>query len=256
MGENQRGAPALSRGLKILEVLAAADGELSFSSLKETSQVPGPSLWRLLHVLRDTGYVLYDPKNHTYRLGYKFLYMRNLLLDRIGFRSEARHYLRKLVDLTGETAEFSGRVKDELVLLDQDESPQAVRLFSRIGSTYPYFHATAPGKVYLAYMPEGRLESVIERIGLPAITEYTVTDFGVLKQQLAKVRAEGYAVDHQEMRLGVFRIASPVFGADGKVVACLGVAGPSFRLDDEKENFIGGAVKHVAEELSREVSQR
>jgi DNA-binding IclR family transcriptional regulator len=256
MEDKQSGAPALARGLKILEALASADVEFTFSSLKQESKIPAPSLWRLLRVLRDSGYVIYDPERHTYRLGYKFLYMGNILLGRMGFRSEARNYLRKLVDLTGETAEFSGRLSDELVLLDQEESPQAVRLFSRIGSTYPYFHATAPGKVYLAQMPEERLESVVERIGLPSITEFTVTDFDVLKKELKQIRAQGYAVDNQEMRLGVFRVAAPVFDGSSKIVGCLGVAGPSFRLDKDKAKSMGRDVKSVAKELSKEVSQR
>jgi DNA-binding IclR family transcriptional regulator len=249
------GAPALTRGLKILEVLAGADSELSFSSLKQELEIPAPSLWRLLHVLRDSGYVLYDPERHTYRLGYKFLYMGNILLDRLGFRSEARSYLRKLVDLTGETAEFSGRLKDELVLLDQEESHQALRLYSRIGGTYPYFHATAPGKVYLARMSEGRLKSVIERIGLPSITEFTVTDFEVLKEELNQVRAQGYASDYQEMRLGVFRIAAPVFDGNGSIAGCLGVAGPFYRLDDEKADVIAEYTKQMANKMTQEVTK-
>jgi DNA-binding IclR family transcriptional regulator len=256
MEGKQNGAPALARGLKILEVLAGADEDLPVSVLKEEAKIPGPSLWRLLRVLRDNGYVSYDPQRHTYRLGYKLLYMGNILLDRMGFRSEARNYLRKLVDLTGETAEFSGRLKDELVLIDQEESPQAVRLFSRVGSTYPYFHATAPGKVYLAQMPEEKLESVIARIGLPSITEFTVTNLDVLKKELKKVRARGYAVDNEEMRLGVFRVAAPVFDHRGKIVGCLGVAGPSFRTDEDKTKDMGSHVKAVAKELSKEVSRR
>ncbi len=246
----------MARGLKILEILAGADAELPFSSLKQESKIPAPSLWRLLHVLRDNGYVIYDPERHTYRLGYKFLYMGNILLDRMGSRSEARNHLRKLVGLTGETAEFSGRLRDELVLLDQEESPQAVRLFSRIGSTYPYFHATAPGKVYLAQMPAEKLESVIERIGLPSITEFTVTDFDALEKELRKIRAQGYAIDNQEMRLEVFRVAAPVFDGSGRIVGCLGVAGPSFRLDRDKAKSMARDVKTVAGELTREVSQR
>ncbi len=227
-----------------------------FSSLKQESKIPAPSLWRLLHVLRDNGYVIYDPERHTYRLGYKFLYMGDILLDRMGFRPEARNHLRKLVDLTGETAEFSGRVRDELVLLDQEESHQAVRLYSRIGSTYPYFYATAPGKVCLAQMAEEKLESVIERIGLPSITEFTVTDFDALKRELEKIRAKGYAFDNQEMRLGVFRIASPVFDGNGKIAGCLGISGPSFRLDKDKVKAMASDVKVVAKELSKEVTQR
>jgi alkylation response protein AidB-like acyl-CoA dehydrogenase len=65
----------------------------------------------------------------------------------MGFRSQARKYLKQLVEWTGETAELSARVKDQLILIEQVEGPEAVRLFSRVGSAYPYFHATAPAKI-------------------------------------------------------------------------------------------------------------
>jgi DNA-binding IclR family transcriptional regulator len=206
--------------------------------------------------LRDNGYVIYDPEERTYRLGFKFLYLGNVVLNKIGFRSQAREYLRRLVQVTGETAELSARMKDELVLLDQVESPEAVRLFSRIGSSYPYFHATAPGKIYLAYMGDEKLERVVRRIGLPSITDFTQTDLGLLKHELRKIKEQGYALDDQEMRVGVFRIASPVFDGNRNIVACLGVAGPSFRLDTERVAEIGGIIKDVAGDLSREVFQK
>jgi DNA-binding IclR family transcriptional regulator len=246
----------LTRGLEILDVLAQEESELSFASLKNLLNIPGPSLWRILNVLRETGYIIYDPERHSYRLGFKLLYMGNILLNRIGFRSEARETLKKLVSLTEETAELSARFKDELVLLDQVESPKPVRLYSRIGSTCPYFHATAAGKVYLAHMTEEKLQRVMARTGLPSITDFTQTDFSLLKKELKKIRAQGYAVDNQEMRLGVFRIASPVFDDAGRIIACLGVAGPSFRLDPDHVALMGANVKGVAEELSREVSRR
>ena len=205
-------------------------------------------------VLKESGYVLYDAQTHSYRLGYRFLYMGSVLLHQVEFRSETR-VLKKLVSLTEETAELSTRVKDEIILIDQAESPQAVRLFSIIGSSYPYFHATAAGKVYLAHMTEEKLQQVIEKIGLPSITKFTLRSFGVLKKELKRIRSQGYAVDDQEMRLGVFRIASPVFDQDGKIIACLGVAGPSFRLNRHKQKSIGIVIREVAKELSGEVTR-
>jgi DNA-binding IclR family transcriptional regulator len=251
--ENSK-APALTRGLQILELLTQEDGEWNFKAIKERLGIPGPSLWRLVNVLRDCGYILYDQEKHNYRLSLKFLYLGNVILHQAGFRSEVRDYLVKLVNLTGETAELSARWKDELVLLDQVESPDAVRLFSRVGSTYPYFHATAPGKVYLAHMDKDKLERVTQKIGLPSITTFSQTHFPRLKKELNQIKQQGYAIDNQEMRLGVFRIASPIFDRNGLISGCLGIAGPSFRLDKKRGETLGEIVKKVAEELSNEVN--
>jgi DNA-binding IclR family transcriptional regulator len=249
-------SPALSRGLKVLELLAQEESELSLKSISERLHIPTPSLWRILWVLRDNGYLLFDQDKKTYRLGFKFLYLGNILLNRMGFRSQAREYLKQLVEFTGETVELSARVKDQLILIDQVEGPESIRLFSRIGSAYPYFHATAPGKVYLAHMTGEKLKRVMDRIGLPRITRYTITKFTDLEDELKLVKERGYGFDRQEMRIGVSRIAAPVYDQLGKVVACLGVAGPSFRITTKNYGKIGKWTKDLADQLSEELSRQ
>jgi DNA-binding IclR family transcriptional regulator len=250
---SNKNVPALTRGLKVLELLAEEESELSLKSIAERLSIPIPSLWRILGVFRENGYLLFDEDKKTYRLGFKFLYLGNVFMSRMGFRSQARGYLKKLMELTGETAELSARVKDQLILIEQVEGPEAVRLFSRIGSAYPYFHATAPGKVYLAHMSGEKLERVMDRMGLPRITEHTITDFQVLEKELKAARKKGYALDEQEMRIGVVRISAPVYDKKGKVVACLGVAVPSFRITAENREKIGKWSKKLAQELSTEL---
>lgn len=249
-------APALARGLKVLELLAQEESELSLKSISERLIIPTPSLWRILCVLRDNGYLLYDENKKTYRLGFKFLYLGNILLNRMGFRSQARGYLKQLVELTGETAELSTRVKDQLILIDQVEGPEAVRLFSRIGSAYPYFHATAPGKVYLTHITGEKLKRVMDRMGLPRITKHTITKFTELENELKSVKERGYGFDRQEMRIGVSRIASPVYDQMGNIMACLGVAGPSFRITIKNLEKIGKWTKDLAEKLSAELIEQ
>ncbi len=243
----------MTRGLKVLELLAEEESELSLKSIAERLRIPVPSLWRILGVLRENGYLLFDEDRRTYRLGFKFLYLGNVFMSRMGFRSQARGYLKKLTEWSGETAELSARVKDQLILIEQVEGPEAVRLFSRIGSAYPYFHATAPGKVYLAHMGKEKLKGVMDRLGLPRITDYTITDFQVLEKELKTVRGNGYASDDEEMRIGVVRISAPVYDKEGKVVACLGAAVPSFRMNARKRKMIGKWSKELAQELSTEL---
>ena len=253
---NNKKAPALERGLKVLELLAEEGSELGLKSIANTLDIPVPSLWRILGVLRENGYILFDPNRKTYRLGFKFLYLGNIVLNRMGFRSQARGYLKQLVELTGETAELSTRLKDQLILIEQVEGPDAVRLFSRIGSAYPYFHATAPGKVYLAHVDRNKLRSVMTRMGLPKITEHTITQLDVLERELKTVAQRGFASDTEEMRAGVCRIAAPVYDKAGKVVACLGIAAPSFRIHKGDYDRIGNLVKRQSQELSADLKKQ
>lgn len=247
--------PALTRGLQVLELLAEEEAELSLKSINRRLDIPTPSLWRILKVLMENGYLLFDRDRRTYRLGYKFLYLGNIFMSRMGFRSRARGHLKQLMERCGETAELSARVKDQLILIEQVEGPEAVRLFSRVGSAYPYFHATAPGKLYLANIDPQKLKHIMKKMGLPQITAYTITSFHRLEEELKVVRQREYAFDEQEMRLGVSRVAAPVYNQRGKVLACMGVAAPSYRLTVEQVARIGEWAKELAHALSEELNE-
>ena len=252
---NNKKVPGLERGLRVLELLAEASGELGLKAIARKLDIPISSLWRILGVLTGNGYVLFDPEAKTYRLGFKFLYLGNIVLNRMGFRSRAREYLNQLVEKTGETAELSARIKDQLILIEQVEGPDAVRLFSRVGSAYPYFHATAPGKVYLAHLDSEKFQRVMARMGLPRITEHTVIHLNDLENELQSVLKNGFATDTEEMRLGVCRIASPVYDKTDKVAACLGIAAPSFRVPRQEHQRIGKITRELAQKLSAEIKE-
>ena len=60
--------PALVRGLRVLELMAEEESELTLKSISERLVIPVPSLWRILSVLRENGYVIFDREQKTYRL--------------------------------------------------------------------------------------------------------------------------------------------------------------------------------------------
>ena len=74
----------------------------------------------------------------------------------------------------------------------------------------PYFHATAPGKVYLAHMDKHKVRKVMKKLGFPRLTPHTIQDIVQLEKEIAKVKMDGYAVDIEEMREGVGRVAAPL----------------------------------------------
>ena len=104
-------------------------------------------------------------------------------------------------------------------------------------------------------MNEKKFENVIAKIGLPAITRFTRTDKNLLKREFKIIKDRGFACDNQEMRIGVFRIASPVFDKENDIAACIGVAGPSFRLNNRKMLKLGGMIKEIADQLTQELKK-
>ncbi|MFW6147926.1 MAG: IclR family transcriptional regulator [Thermodesulfobacteriota bacterium] len=247
-------ALSLSRGLDVLEILAKSKEELSFNDIIKGLEIPSSSLWRVLQVLRQRGYVHFDERKRTYRMGFQFLYMGNILMNGFGYRSLAREYLKRLSEESGETTELDVRMRDQLILIDQVEGPDAIRLYSHPGSVIPYFHATAPGKVYLAHMEREKLRSAVKKLGLPRLTIHTIHLLEQLEKEIDEVKIRGYAYDFEELREGVCRISAPIYDRENRVLGCFTIACPSFRLDKHiaRKDDLGLLVKQVAFEFSKE----
>jgi IclR family pca regulon transcriptional regulator len=88
--------------------------------------------------------------------------------------------------------------------------------------------------VLLAHLPEAELDAYLARTELQPKTEYTITDPDRLREVLAGVRREGYAINNEELELGLRSIAVPVRGASGRVLAALNVGAQAVRVSPEK----------------------
>ena len=105
-------------------------------------------------------------------------------------------------------------------------------------------------KVYLAHMNPEKRKKVLNQVGLPAVTQWTITDYEELNEGLSCVARQGYAIEDQELRKGVRRVAAPIYDHNGQVVGCLSVAAPIFRMAVKDFPKMGGRVKKVADEIS------
>lgn len=247
--------PGLERGLKIIELLEREKEGLSFGELLDRTGIPRPSLARILNVLETYDFIR-NSVDGRYRLGYKLLSLGYTVYSQLDLVGEAKPFLMKLVELTGETAELTVLDRGEILYIDKIDSPEAIRLVARIGSRYKTLHCTAIGKVYLAYMGEDFLENYLSSVGLPSFTEKTITNPEILRKQLEEIRSRGYAFDDEEVRIGVRRVASPIFGSFKGLVGVLGIAGPIFRITLDRIEELGGIVKDIGMRLSERFGYR
>lgn len=247
--------PGLERGLKIIELLEKEREGLSFGELLDRTGIPRPSLARILNILEAYDFIR-NSTNGRYKLGYRLLSLGYTVYSQLDLISEARPFLLNLVELTGETAELTILDKGEILYIDKIDSPEPIRLVARIGSRYRTLHCTAIGKVYLAYIGENFLNSYLSKVGLSSFTEKTVTNPEILMKQLEEIRLKGYAFDDEEVRIGVRRIASPIFGSFDALVGVLGIAGPTFRITLDRIEKLGSIVKNIGMKLSKRFGYR
>lgn len=243
-------APAVDRALDIIELLAICDREISLSEILTRLAIPRQSLIRILNTLCDRGIVDKASKRGCYRLGMKLLYLGNRLQDNIRLRSVARPFMEELAEATHKTVELSTLDRDQLILIEQIEGSEGIRLYTRIGSAYPYFHAVAVGKVYLAHMEAEKRHKVLSAIGLPSVTEQTITRMDRLEEELKGIMETGYAFEDQELRTGVRRVVAPIYDSRNRLAGCVGVAATIFSLEMNDIEGLGRQVVETAQKIS------
>jgi len=220
----ERPIAAVQRALAVLDCLAAESADLGTNEIARRVGSNASSVSRLLATLAREEYVRRIPSSGRYRLGLRLVELGHSALARVDLREVARPHLIALTAVSGETATLSVPGEATPMTVDFVQSPSSVRSVAQLGRpAVP--HATATGKVFLAY------RDVKPDRALAAYTRRTITDPRELAEQLADVRAHGFAQALGERESELNAIAVPVLAAGGELVAMLGLQGPASRFD-------------------------
>ena len=220
---------SIVRALSLLEALGDSRGEVGIADLSKRVGLHVSTTHRLLATLVTQGYARQNADSARYALGAKALHLAESYLGQMDLRLVARPFLERLSEETGETANLVIRDGQEALYLDKVESPQSLRIFSRIGRRAP-LHCTAVGKVLLADRSKAAVDALLGRGPLERLTRSTVTAVSQLRRELEKVKDEGFALDREECEDGACCIAVPVRNVKGETVAAIGISGPAVRM--------------------------
>jgi len=243
---------SVERAVMILEQLC--QGPVSLSALARELGLNKSTLHGLLQTLVKHAYVQQESETGHYRLGHRVLALGGAFLEHCDLRETAAPYLRQLVEEHGETVHLVVMDDGQVVYVDKIDSPQSIRMVSRIGRRLPA-HCTGVGKAILACLPEERMLSIVSRRGLPRFTDRTITTPEGLAAELARIREEGVAYDREEIEEGLRCVAVPIIGYGQQPVGAMSVAGPAWRMTDEKMAAIAASLKGAAREISRQMGE-
>lgn len=227
----------LEKALAVLDLLGEARGELTLSQLAERLGLAKPTAFRIVTVLEHADYLERAPGSRGFRLGLKLHRLGALVDASAALQKLARPFLEDLTARCDETAHLVVLNKGEALYLDKIEGKRSVRVVSRVGMRLPA-HCSGVGKVLLAHVPDEEVDAIIREHGLPRFTPNTIVDRQALYAELRRIAARGYAIDAEEIELGLKCVAAPVHDETGTVVAAISVSGPRFRFDDHLEKFV------------------
>jgi DNA-binding IclR family transcriptional regulator len=143
----------------------------------------------------------------------------------------SRPICQELAVAVGETVNVAIHDGPEVISIDQVIGGAAITSIDWVGKRTP-MHATAAGKVFLAFMAPARADEIMAR-GLKNYTPHTLVDPARLKEQLELVRKRDYATTSEEHEIGLAAVAAPIRALDGRVVAAVTLSGPTFRVNDD-----------------------
>jgi DNA-binding IclR family transcriptional regulator len=221
------GASVTSRALGLLGAFDENHRRLTLSELAQRAGLPMPTAHRLIGELVDWG-ALRREADGSYVVGRRMWNLGLLAPVPTTLRAIASPFLHDLYGATFATVHLAVRDGTRVLYLDRLAGHVSVPVVSDIGSRLP-MHATGVGKALLAYAPEAVVDEVLA--DLTRVTPYTITQPGRLREQLRRVRRDGYAQTSEEMSLGACSIAVPIRSPAGEVVAALGIVVADLRRE-------------------------
>ena len=241
---------AVSHALDLLEQFHGETDELGVTELSKRLKLHKNNVFRLLATLESRGYIEQNRVTENYRLGLKTLELGQTFIRQMGLLRQSKPVLNDLVSECNETS-YVAVLKDyNIIYLDAVETDMTVRVVPRVGSRLPAY-CTAAGKIQLAHMNDEELENYFHARELKSFTDKTITDREVLKKQLKLVVENGYAIDDEELDIGVKCVSAPIRDYTRRIIGAVSISGPSMRFSPErmKKELIPLALR-ASEEIS------
>jgi DNA-binding IclR family transcriptional regulator len=244
---NVYSVPAIHRALDIIEDLIKIR-MITVSEVNQHFKIPKSSAYAILQTLKDRGYIHKD-ENERYSLSLKLFSLGSELIAGIDLRRSTYPLLQELAEKANITAHVAILEGARAVYIEKIEVMASVRLRTEVGRTL-HLHSTSIGKALLAFRPEEEINRIVATLPLPALTPRTITDPAAFKKELAKVRAQGYALANEENEPEIRAIGAPIFGSNGRTVAAVNLGASTLQLRTKDIPRLGTLVKEYAMKMS------
>jgi len=243
------GVQSVDRALSILETLAEDDEGYRLSDLAVRTGLSASTVHRLLATLESRRFVQFDRAESKWHVGVRSFTVGASFARRRNFSTQAIPYLRKLRDLTRETANLAVVDDEYIIVLTRMESREIMRSLTQVGGRVAMV-TSGVGKAVLATYSDEEVGAVIRHHGMPRLTEKSIVRPSDLFKELDKIRKQGFAIDDEEACMGLRCIAAVVYNDCAEPLAAISVSGMTSRLTDDRLPEIGQIVREVAGELT------
>ncbi len=239
---------SFAKGLRLLEVLAAAEKPLGLTEIAARSKLIKSHTHKFLRTLLEHNYIEQTQPRGPYRVTFKLFQLGSNALSRADLISAARLPMQDISANTRETSTIGIYENGEVMYVYKVDGTYEVRTNTDIGRRRPAY-CVAAGKAMLAFLTPATVAHAA--VHMKKHTTRTIPNVTKLREQLTEIRKDGYAVNWGEWVESVRGIAAPIFDASGTVIAALNLSIPAERLDKKAVTRLAPLVISTATQISR-----
>lgn len=252
---NKYNVPILEKGMELLEILSRHHNGLTIQEMCKCLNHSKTSIYRIASTFLEMGYLTKDEENNRFLLSRKIFRLGLAALGEANILERAIEPMKRLRDDVKESVMLATLVGDEAVLLEQVLGAHDFTFMLRSG-THLCLHASAPGKVLLAYQKEEVRKELIDNLNFKKFNDNTITDPILFQKELDTVMKKGYGTDIEEEIIGVHCIGAPIFNQYGEIAACVWISGPKGRMPIELFPELSIKVWNCAEIISAKLGYK
>lgn len=254
MNKNGEIINSIGRALDILMLLYYEQKELGVTEIAKSLGLHKSTVHRTLSTLENKGFVQQNLENGKYWLGMKIYALGMLVGEKMPLKHIIRPYAKELFERFHEVVNVSVLDKTSqnyprTILILKEESPDQILRVNPIVGSSSGSHYSAVGKCLLAFSPEKVLDKFKTK-ELPIYTKNTISNWDDLLKELEDVRIKGYAIDNEELEIGLTCVAAPILDKENNVIAAISISGPTSRIRSDKFEAIVSEVKTIAWKIS------
>lgn len=216
---------------------------MDVSEIQKGSELPRPTLYRILNTIEQKGLLASSGDPRQYRLTYRALEMASSFLSTLDVAQVSEPFMQKLWSVTDETIALCVRIDDRHHILAKEIRSRQPLAFSRGVGHIGSFELGAAGKVILAFLPKSTAEKIINSVMDKKTRERLVDD-------LEKIRMHGYHLSKGEIIVGAASIAAPIFDREGNIIGSIAHLAPQARLTSDRRDRAIRLVKETAGKIS------
>ncbi|WP_049903781.1 IclR family transcriptional regulator [Halococcus agarilyticus] len=237
--------------IEILELLEEIDGG-RVTEIAELMEAPKSTIHGHLATLKSTEFVI--KRGDIYYLGPELLRLGNEVRTRKKAFVLAREFTEKMFEQVGFRSNFSVEMGGKAVFIHSASGNKMGWAHERMGNRL-YLHSTAVGKSILSKLPRRRVEQILDRWGLPAETNQTITNRADLFAELEEIRDRGYAVNHEENIEDLHAVGVAATEQSGDVIGGFSITGPKHSFaGSERERQLAEVLTELVSEYELELS--